>query len=244
MLRKTPKPATTKNRRGPRGPRRPANPDLYPRLRVELDFRLVRIAVFVVDRVGPGHQDRRDLHLAQGRLRRQAEEIDAGTVHPEQQALHPFDEARARVEPRVDDDEARSRRRPFDPQLDPVQAGLRQGDLAAAGSVLLRVLPDEAVDVLGRVRPLDGDGGRVEGDADYQQQDQDVGLRGRRNRPVNPHQEPAMSDSPQTPPIVDEVFSDYVALLGRGGEPDLSDYEAVREALRGVLVPEMHRRGL
>lgn len=46
------------------------------------------------------------------------------------------------------------------------------------------------------------------------------------------------------PPDIDEVFSDYVALLGRGGEPDLSAYEAVREELRGVLVREMHRRGL
>lgn len=55
-----------------------------------------------------------------------------------------------------------------------------------------------------------------------------------------------MSENPPAAelPIVDEVFSDYVALLGRGGEPDLLSYEAVREELRGVLVREMHRRGL
>ena len=43
---------------------------------------------------------------------------------------------------------------------------------------------------------------------------------------------------------VDEVFSDYVALLGQGEQPDLSSYEAVCEDLRGLLVREMHRRGL
>ncbi len=48
---------------------------------------------------------------------------------------------------------------------------------------------------------------------------------------------------PQTP--VGEVFSDYVARLGPGGEPpDMESYRSVREALRAVLVSQMRRRGL